>query len=299
MAEATDAQTPPHETVGNPPDPIGDVIIGDADPRTLTRDEFSSSSQLLFHGSADKFDFFQDFEISFGTTMVNSHKLGPGFYAVNNRYDAEAYSESFDKKRQEPVVTEILPFQARMFDFRQKDDITHNATVPDVMFREYKEFAEQYFDRKYENYDPQADADYVKNAPKVAGLPTGNMVEDYFPNWNYVDSDAKQRAAKLSEWSDSRKYRSTLNRLSQSNGVYLREMTSASGNEDSSEYAGSLFKDFITGKGFDGIIYIEGGDNRVKHKNPISYVFYNLKTIGTYETYHEAETTTRAEDLQK
>lgn len=40
-------------------EPIGDVILGEIDPRNLTREEFEKSPDLLFHGAKEYFNFSQ------------------------------------------------------------------------------------------------------------------------------------------------------------------------------------------------------------------------------------------------
>jgi hypothetical protein len=46
------------------------------------------------------------------------------------------------------------------------------------------------------------------------------------------------------------------------------------------------FTNFMKSLGFDGLIYIEGGEgpNRKDHN---SFVFYNLKKVGTYEYWQK------------
>ena len=47
-----------------------------------------------------------------------------------------------------------------------------------------------------------------------------------------------------------------------------------------------LFSDFMLEEGYDGLVYNEGGEG-TQGKGGTSYVFYNLKKIGTYESWHE------------
>ena len=41
-------------------------------------------------------------------------------------------------------------------------------------------------------------------------------------------------------------------------------------------------------EGYDGIIYIEGGDIP-EQKNPTTYVFYDLEKVGTFESWRETK----------
>lgn len=61
-------------------------------------------------------------------------------------------------------------------------------------------------------------------------------------------------------------------------------MLSVEGDPKESKYASKIFSDFMLTEGYDGIIYIEGGDHP-EHKAPVSFVFYNLDKIGTYDTW--------------
>ena len=50
-----------------------------------------------------------------------------------------------------------------------------------------------------------------------------------------------------------------------------------------------LFSDFMREEGYDGLVYNEGGEGH-QAKGGTSYVFYNLDTIGTYESWRERDT---------
>ncbi len=50
-----------------------------------------------------------------------------------------------------------------------------------------------------------------------------------------------------------------------------------------------LFSEFMLAKGFDGLVYNEGGEGKYG-KGGTTYVFYNLKKIGTYESWHNTIT---------
>lgn len=73
--------------------------------------------------------------------------------------------------------------------------------------------------------------------------------------------------------------------LRENSQIGLRQMLSLTGEASNSEFAAELFPKFILGKGYDGLISIEGGDD-TRQKNPTSFVFFNLTKIGTYESWH-------------
>ncbi len=46
-----------------------------------------------------------------------------------------------------------------------------------------------------------------------------------------------------------------------------------------------IWKEFCQSKGFDGLIFVEGGDGAATRKNDRTYVFYNSSKIGTFEDW--------------
>jgi len=54
----------------------------------------------------------------------------------------------------------------------------------------------------------------------------------------------------------------------------------------SEENVAPEFRRFMLGQGYDGLIYVEGGDS-VEAKACSSYVFYNLEKVGTYDIWHQ------------
>ena len=75
------------------------------------------------------------------------------------------------------------------------------------------------------------------------------------------------------------------NHLDTQKGVDLREMLSANGDGNISEFGSKLFRKFMLDSGYNGIIYIEGGDHPDQPYSP-SHVFFNLQNLGDYTTWH-------------
>lgn len=90
--------------------PIGDVILGWVDPRTLSPDEFERSLDLLFHGTADPaFAFSQEFDYKSFVRPVSA-TIGEGFYLTDNRREAKIYSQVRQgSSTAPPVVITFLP----------------------------------------------------------------------------------------------------------------------------------------------------------------------------------------------
>ena len=54
-----------------------------------------------------------------------------------------------------------------------------------------------------------------------------------------------------------------------------------------------MFSNFMQQEGYDGIVYIEGGEG-AKRQNSQSYVFYNLERVGTYDSWQSRKPQTPA-----
>lgn len=222
--------------------PIGERIIGTIDPRTLSEDEFRHSPGLLFHGAKEsvEFDPHRDYSVVSGDY---SQTIGSGFYTTDNRDNAAFYSR-LRRVGMEPIIVEVMPYQARVLDLRVVDSPDLNAAVPSELFQEYVNF-----------------------------ITTMNTQLPKDVNW--------WLRSQLTE------YILTLRRLiREGKPIELRSMLSITGDPYQSEFAGKYFAQFMLGKGFDGLVYNEGGDNP-DQKHTTSYVFYNPQKIGTYGTWHQ------------
>ncbi len=223
----------------------GDVTLGSVDPRTLSKENFKASPDLLFHGSGKEITFSQNFDYQ-NNPDDNSSKIGFGFYATPNRKDAELYSLAFARKGEKPTIIEMLPYQAKMLDLRRKSDLSHNGSVPQNIFKDWINYYQKWFDTAY--------------------------------------GENGKRRPEFFKWMDSN-YLGSLRARSNATSIDLRSMLSEDGFGKNTEHAADTFREFMQQEGYDGIIYVEGGDH-LGHKSPVSYVFYNLKKIGTFEAWH-------------
>ncbi len=256
MAEANDTQiSTSREAVGNLPDPIGDIIIGDIDPRTLTKEAFLQSPDLLWHGSGAEFVYNPNFDVHNKPDEGVSNTVGYGFYATDSRDEAELFSSYRLKGENKPaIVIPLLPYQAKMFDFRANSNNGLNAPVPPNIIRDYIAYFRERLRKFSENAAP--DSGVHKSIQNI---------------WSeYLDRIRKFYDAKTP--------------------INLRNMLAraGSGRIEVFDDAASIFTDFMTSQGYDGAIYIEGGDDP-RQKEPTSFVFYNLDKIGTYETWKQEE----------
>lgn len=228
--------------------PIGDRIIGTVDPRTLSREEFEKSPDLLFHGAKEGFEFQRKI-----ISGPNSQTVGQGFYTTDDRNNAELYSKIRNSFRGETVVISVLPYQARVLDLRAKSDPRINAPVPLELAVEYRDFIVALIKKQFPDEFPGSSIDYRRT------FAYRNLAE----------------------------HRSNLNKLIFSGKpIDLRVMLSLLGEAKHSEYGGAFFTEFMQGKGYDGLVYNEGGDHP-NQKHTTSYVFYNLEKIGTFETWNQ------------
>lgn len=238
------------------PEPIGMRIIGDVDPRTLSRDAFENSPDMLFHGSPKPFSFSPDFDYrspEYCTNTDGSQTLGEGFYTTDARDVAENYSRVRQNKADAPAhIVSLLPYQARMLDLRAKDNIEKNAPVPQALFDKWFQHYKEYFFDKEKRQDMPWWLVSAEN--------------DYF--------QFLVRAKQLGKPLDLR--------------VMLDTTPNAelNGNNLPSPPYMKLFSNFMSQEGYDGLVSIEGGEGNDKKNHP-SYVVFNLQKIGTYDSWHQ------------
>ncbi len=227
--------------------PRGEVVIGVIDPRGLSKEEFLNSPDLLFHGAAREFDFDHQFSFSDDHYMTD-HTIGTGFYTTNDREVAADYSQLRQRGDDRPVMISVLPYAARMYDFRAVDDPEDNGLMPADMIKEFS----QYYRNWMEDNFPQAEKTPGMNQVRY------NIYLEYAMN---LEALVKNTPYDL-------------------RGVLDPEHT---GHHPRAPLVGN-FTRFMQSKGFDGIIYNEGGEYG-HHKNAPSYVFYNLDKVGTYDSW--------------
>ena len=249
-------------------EPIGDIILGKIDPRTLSKEQFKQSPDLLFHGAGEDFVFSRNFDYEHvdESIITISGTLGDGFYATDRKEDAVEFSKVRTDNHQDAVILEILPYQAKMLDLRSKNDPKKNAFVPQELFNKWFEF--------YKNYHLSKD---YSNSPWYVT----NSDQEY---WTMLN-----QAKKLGKPLDLRVMLAS---------SLSPELLSLQHNYPNPPWD-TLFAKFIKQETYDGIIYIEGGDNFYTQKDPTSYVFFNLDRIGDFETWHEIPKTIPKEQVEE
>lgn len=237
---------------------IGIRILGESDPKLLTREEFETSSDLLFHGTACPVSFSPEYNYRSQEYITNndgSTTLGFGFYSTDDKQEASAYSIARQNVSDvEPIVISILPYQANVLDLRQKNDPRKNASIPKELAQKWK-------------------VSFL-NHLKIRPLRKGNIGA-------ILDSVEY-------------KYVEYLNSVLKLDEIDLRVLlgTAPSGTKqiETLNYPSPpwtiLFSDFMITQGYDGLVYNEGGEG-LKFNGGASYVFYNLKKIGTYESWNK------------
>lgn len=239
--------------------PVGEVILGDTDPRGLTEEEFRQSPNLLYHGSGqDIFEFDETFD--YRTTFLNEmegHTVGSGLYTTPEKANAQVYSEIRGTKESGKIY-EFMPFEAKILDLRAEENPRLNAPVPQGLAEAWRDYFETYFRNKY----PTGQPDLTNKTPGQQVLESGIFMV-------------------------AKEYLNLLKgRVNQGEPMHLRMLLDRSegGMGRDTEHASSPFTDFMLQKGYDGVIYNEGGD-RADQKHVTSVVFYNPKRVGTYENW--------------
>ncbi len=238
-------------------EPRAEVLLGSVDPKSLTREQFLHSPDLLYHGTGKEFVFDPTWDIFVDDVKKNRPTVGAGFYTTDNPKEAKMYSRARVPDTNKPsVVVAVLPYQAKMFDFRAISDIRTNGHVPAAMIKEYAEYYQEWLNSHAE--------DNSKDEPNLVERIRHDIMLTLY---NY--------------------YSQTLKRIVALNSPFeLRAMLGTTGKVGEVIIpVANIFTTFMLSKGYDGIIYIEGGDNPGQN-NPTSFVFYNLSKIGSYESWH-------------
>jgi len=231
------------------------VVLGDKDPRLMSKEEFENSSNLLYHGSSKGFKYSSDFDYNNDEYLKEndaSTTLGTGFYTVDNIIAAQSYSKQRQNgiESKEENILPVLPFNARMIDFRKEEDLSKNENVPKEFALKWREYFNGYLSKRQEREGNigkmfnQFENDYSKYLDRVLELKSFSL-----------------RVLLMTESSPELRSGSTPSPL-----------------------WSSLFSKFVIDQGYDGIIYnekVEGSDTTCA-----SYVFYNTKKIGTYDSWN-------------
>lgn len=249
-------------------EPVGDVILGAIDPRTLTQEEFNNSPDLLFHGTTNRsFNFDHTYNYMNGEP-TNSHTLGVGFYATDRQDHAQRHATAHEVSGTTARTVGIAPYEARMLDLRLKENTSANGELPSWFVGKWADFVPRYV------------------ATIEADTNAGRQIHRY--------------AEKLKQRLNSLHTAADLDTLLQLNTGILKDETTFNAalekNPDipspkprrdeaifTREVMAGALPHFMKEQGYDGLIYIESNDDRESNTN--SYVFYNLDKIGTYDSW--------------
>ncbi len=227
----------------------GPTTIGKEDPRAMSEAEFSQSPEILYHGAAKKFAYNHKGEYDMMDTGGDgTTDYGAGFYTTDNYSQAENYSK-VRGRREDAIVYKFLPHQAKMLDVRDIRDPKINGTLPASFIKEWLTYLEEYL--KTEDLFPDL-AEWVKK----------NIREEI--KATFIDRLKEQ--------------------LEKNEPVKIR--VDGGGVEGIFWFTKNglidiAFRDFMMAKGFDGLIYREGGEGD-ERQDLTGYVFYNPKAIDTY-----------------
>jgi len=239
--------------------PVGVRIIGNTDPRTLSREAFLLSPDILFHGSYKALSFNPGYDYSspaFQEEGEGSQTLGVGFYATDDRETAENYSRvrQWGPLPKDRFVTELLPYKARMFDFRWDKDVRFNAPVSEEMIDRWCDYYRSFYNNRPKNSGNLWGTNYLIE----------NVLTEYLHFLETVQSLRKE--------------------------IDLRILLDTAPDPDLPGHIYphppyvEVFSSFMRSEGYDGLIYVEGGEGE-EAKNHTSYVFYTPRVVGTYESW--------------
>ena len=242
-------------------EPFGDVVLGTIDPRTLSEEDFRSSPELLHHGAKQdqlEFDDSVDYTGKSLETQTRSLTIGNGFYTTPEKRNAEIYSELSRGTDSEARTQELLPFQAKMLDLRARINPRKNAPVTTDFAQEWLSFYQDYFKSQFPTGEPDIEGKPISEQARLA-------------SWYSITSSY---------------LRILKSRLASGTALELRQLLDREeiGMGRQTDHASNIFTDFMLRKGYDGLIYNEGGD-RIDQKHLTSVVFYNPKKLGTYDTW--------------
>ena len=249
MPEPENLESKPHA-------PIGEVILGQVDPRTLTKEEFNASPDLLTHIASGEVIFNPEF-VYVNANTPYSATVGEGLYTTNDKDQLEKYAidRARDDDNGKSTRIEVLPYRARMFDFRSQDNLNKNAGVPFEIFKRYVEVVKEDFDNTPE--DIKRNLSYMKKENHLNSLT------------RYLEKSNKEGYIPLD----------------------LREMMGRGYTEPAynSSASSGLIRKCMLSLGYDGLIYGEGGDGPGWGSAP-THLFFKLDNVSDYDSWQLRKT---------
>lgn len=245
---------------------IGEVVLGNIDPRTLSKKEFEKSPHILYHGAAKAFVYSYkgeyDWKVNtFGDTWAD---YGKGIYTTDNLDQAKNYSRERSKylpeeqKPQSEIVYTFLPYQARMLNVRDKNNPEITGVLSTSFVKDWVNYLEAHLlnDDNFTDVIPQRAVGIVKQG-----------IKQYFLD----------RVKKALEENQQITIRGN---FKSEPGIFLPQM---------SGLIEEPFRNFMISKGYDGMIYREGGEGEGR-ENLTGHVFYNPEVLDTWEGWQERAT---------
>jgi len=260
----------------------GTVILGNIDPRTMTEEEFNSSPDALFHGfNSNYFKYTPVYDYDSEEYFENtdgSATLGQGLYVTDSRAEAEKYSKMRKSRKIgeqgskiEASVEVFVPYKAKMLDLRMDLDPSENGHFPKQLAEVWKKYYESYYAHILK---------IIESSNKKDG-------KEIIPDSIFSTYVFYYKAGIFE------KYKNLIDEVIESDRLDLRYLLGTAGNDSFKNNIGSafhsppwitLFSSFIKKAGFDGLIYIESGDDDHFERTP-SFVFYNLDRVGNYQSW--------------
>ncbi len=215
-------------------------IIGEVNPKVLTREEFGTNA-TLFHGARDSnFQVHENFD--YNQSIVDDSTLGSGLYTTADHELAERYAQN----RPGGTMWKLVPYNARMLNLTSKDQLK-NLSFPRELVFEWIDFAQPVIMERARSSEskPEVRQRLLDVLRKMNDLPTKDFID-------------------------------------------LRVDILDTGSSPFS-VIDDVWKDFCREKGWDGVVFVEGGDGDLTRKNDRTYVFYNATKIGTYEDWQQRQ----------
>ena len=245
------------------------IMVDDSEvkiPVHLEIPEITHHEGLLYHGAKKPFEFKSDYQFN-DPTLDGSFTLGTGLYLTDMPTDAANYSEVRQHPFEKHIVYSVYAPDCRFLDFRSQSG--GNVPVP-------KDILLQWID--YFGKDLEREKEEKPDIPEYVEIPAvkpDSMRTNRKYNFEFMMRTNKENYFKY------------LKEITNRDTVDLRVMfgTGPTGKTESgytmadAPMWSNLIREFFVDKlGYDGIIYIEGGEGK-KGKDHASFVVYNLNNV--------------------
>ncbi len=162
-------------------------------------------------------------------------------------------AERYAEIRPDGTMWKLMPYQARMLNLTSAQAMD-NLSVPTELAREWFEFAQ----------------------PKVWEMALNQQLDSTFRD-RFIA--AMPKLAELNNKITSRQH------IDLRDDILLTPRAT-----QAFSVVDSIWRSFCATKGWDGVIFVEGGERGKTRKNAKSYVFYNPNVIGTFDDWQQRTT---------